>query len=487
MDNDYSRVALPLVRPHYHPIAAEKKNRYLDLTERHIQALWWDQSFIKKTLSTSNGLPVTILSSGLWNGNAGPDFCKAHLLIDGREVKGDIEIHLTEDSWYSHGHYRDPAYDKTILHVVLWPSAHPKPIVTSSGAQLYSLYLADQLTISLGQINQLIDLDLYPYKSYVGTGKCASALFQHLQEDETRHFFQQAALWRLHLKSQRILKLAHNLEGSFQAAFAQSLGFPRNSSIFLQLYYWLQPQSQKTSPDTLMALCMGACQFFDAHFEKLWGHSTYYQSLKSLWNTNKPSDPPSWKLNTQRVRPQHHPVRRFSVLIKWLKDPTAQHLISHGIKLWKTRWSLCINQKEFKKIWKDLRACLPNYEDSYWNWHYLFESNKQSSTISLLGDGFKDEMLINIFLPLLYHYKESKPEETALLNLYLSAVQTQHGSSKYLRHRLFGDSSAGKIFDSAIIEQGALQLHNDFCQFFEASCIGCPFVERYNSKRFADN
>jgi Protein of unknown function (DUF2851) len=52
-------------------------------------------------------------------GGPGPDFVGALLAqVDGKLVRGDVEVHLRASSWSSHGHAADPAYAHVVLHVV---------------------------------------------------------------------------------------------------------------------------------------------------------------------------------------------------------------------------------------------------------------------------------------------------------------------------------------------------------------------------------
>jgi hypothetical protein len=52
-------------------------------------------------------------------GSAGPDYANAVVAFDeGEVVRGDVELHLHAADWSRHGHDRDHAYDRVILHVV---------------------------------------------------------------------------------------------------------------------------------------------------------------------------------------------------------------------------------------------------------------------------------------------------------------------------------------------------------------------------------
>ena len=71
------------------------------ITERHVQAIWYDAALRPKNLTTRRGSEVTVVSPGEWNLEAGPDFRNAVLEIgkERRRVVGDVEVHLCPSDW----------------------------------------------------------------------------------------------------------------------------------------------------------------------------------------------------------------------------------------------------------------------------------------------------------------------------------------------------------------------------------------------------
>jgi hypothetical protein len=176
----------------------ESSKPYLTFTERHMQALWLEQKYFKNLL-TLDGQKVEVVSPGIWNQEAGPDFLKAHLLIEGKKIVGDVELHLYADGWQQHRHHQDERYNEVVFHLFMWARTQ-KDIYAQSGASILQASLEDFLTIPLARIVQLIDLDLYPYKKFVGSGKCAKNLFYQLQDQKVVELFEAAADWRLKRK-----------------------------------------------------------------------------------------------------------------------------------------------------------------------------------------------------------------------------------------------------------------------------------------------
>ncbi len=98
--------------------------------ERAIQRLWASGE-VRGPMAAASGATIEIIHPGDWNRGAGPDFLGAEILVDGRRLRGDIEIHLRCADWHAHGHEQDPHFAGVILHAVLLPGT--KDVTTASG------------------------------------------------------------------------------------------------------------------------------------------------------------------------------------------------------------------------------------------------------------------------------------------------------------------------------------------------------------------
>ena len=89
------------------------------ITERHVQAIWYDDRLRPSNLVSRRGESVRVVSPGEWNTGAGPDFTHAVLEVGSgrRRVVGDVEVHLCPNDWDLHGHGSDPGYRNVIAHV----------------------------------------------------------------------------------------------------------------------------------------------------------------------------------------------------------------------------------------------------------------------------------------------------------------------------------------------------------------------------------
>lgn len=116
------------------------------VSETLLQKVWLRGEFNLARACTVAGESVSVLSAGTWNRLSGPDFRGARLVIAGKPVNGDIEVHFRVEAWTQHGHDTDPAYDDVVLHVVLFPPAvGAAPMRTRSGREIPVLVLVDLL------------------------------------------------------------------------------------------------------------------------------------------------------------------------------------------------------------------------------------------------------------------------------------------------------------------------------------------------------
>ena len=106
----------------------------MGIPERLIARLWQKRAARQTQLRTEAGARLRVIYPGRSSGAAGPDFRNALLEIEGVGlVRGDVEIHLRQQDWESHGHSEDPNYNGVVLHAVL--GAESPTTVLKSGRQ----------------------------------------------------------------------------------------------------------------------------------------------------------------------------------------------------------------------------------------------------------------------------------------------------------------------------------------------------------------
>lgn len=251
----------------------EPKAENIYLYERHLHALWLEQKYFT-ALFTHNNQRITILSPGIWNAGAGPDFLHAHFIIENEEIKGDVEIHLSDESWFRHGHHEDERYKNVVLHISFWKPNKKQALCTNQGRELFCTYLESALTIPMQRIVKLIDLELYPYKEFVGAGRCARELFSHLSEKTIADFFYSAALYRLQKKAHYLLE--RFAENAIFGGISMALGYKQNAENFALLFKALLPLLP-AKEEELLSYALGLCGFFSPTYREKWSQNKKYK------------------------------------------------------------------------------------------------------------------------------------------------------------------------------------------------------------------
>ena len=259
---------------------------------------------------------------------------------------------------------------------------------------------------------------------------------------------------------------------------AGTLGYKHNSEPFLELYTYLQ---NFTDEQTIFMEALAVCGFFEPPYRKRWFLSSYYQKLAAL-HDGCSKERTRIQLKLDHIRPANHPIRRLAYMAALIAHKEElQHLPIQLARLWAEARD---GGQDWKVLKEQLLKVIPDYESAYWVRHYAFEVEEQPKSIAWIGEELKREMVVNILLPCLFHgisARADSKEIAAFANFYSSLHGTKAKKTSYLTHRFFGDDKKEALMARADMQQGAYQIHKDFCIHYEASCQGCPFVDKYVS------
>ncbi len=220
------------------PAVAELQGLYgaFSFPEKLLQKVWLRGDFDRAEAWMLDGRRVRIVHPGKWNLLGGPDFSGARLRFGDaseRETIGDVEIHLRASDWDAHGHARDPAYDRVILHVVLFPPAAGYVTRGAGGREIPVLALLPLLHRALEEfaadeaVETLANRPITRLPDELGTlpaRELAALLQRHAQ-----------ARWqqKVHFAKLRIAKLGW--ENACHHAALEILGYRFNRAPMLQI------------------------------------------------------------------------------------------------------------------------------------------------------------------------------------------------------------------------------------------------------------
>lgn len=308
----------------------------LPIPEITLSRIWHDGWHTPEMRLTDGGR-LSVIYRGVWTHSDGPDFRDAMIELDGRLVRGSVEIHLRSSHWRQHGHQEDPAYDDVILHVVLADDLS-EPVHGPGGMPVPTLELWQYLA---GPIDEYLTGDSTQELGQLGQRTCLPTLADG-RHTEIREVLRMKGWERL---VQKQLRFRQDLERSPPAevlyrGLLDGLGLVRNRDgmamvgelIPLSL---LEPLRSRDGGPGVLAALLGVAGFLPlspAHQEAAGLTPDESNRLDSLFDRVRAdyaleAVPASvWHLN--RVRPLNHPVRRLASLASLIEQAGDHGLLA---------------------------------------------------------------------------------------------------------------------------------------------------------------
>lgn len=124
------------------------------MREKNLISLWKElirfHNLIFLKTKGNQDVVVRVIYPGEFNINEGPDFQNAKLIIQGKEVVGDMEFHINSLDWLKHRHHLDEKYNRVVLHIVLVHNSKLR-IENKKGERVKTLIL-DKDKYSIGDL-----------------------------------------------------------------------------------------------------------------------------------------------------------------------------------------------------------------------------------------------------------------------------------------------------------------------------------------------
>jgi hypothetical protein len=413
--------------------------------ELDVQALWFEQLHAP-ILRTDDGRRVEIVQPGFWNHAAGPDFQRAAVrFLDDKDPArievGEIEVHLRPGDWNAHGHHADPAYDRTLLHVV-WSAPGNRPFfpATASFRRVPQIVLGSQLVAPWPELRPLCaTLRRGPLPAAV-PGRC-SPLLAAQPPEQIAAILRAAGRYRLRQKTRRWFWRRH-LVGVEQALFeglAEALGFHANQvpmRLVAQRLPWKKLRA--LSAPARLAHLFGLAGFLPEESAARLQRETrvWLRELWEIWwKARGPLDfallPKSqWRL--AGLRPLNRPERRLAALAQIV--PRLPELVA----------ALSVRDDErFAQLLLGVR-------DPFWEKHATLSGAPLAAPCRLIGDERVRDILVNLFWPLVALDDEGAAEK-ALAELRTAPnnsakIATQRTLLDALPIRLRGEALINVLF-----------------------------------------
>lgn len=434
--------------------------------EALLAAIWERQWLDSRPLIDSLGRELRVIYPGRRWGGPGPDFQGALLaLSDGTLVRGDIEVHRSDTGWRAHGHHRDAAYNRTVLHVVLRVEAGARA-VRLDGTSLPVLELAGRLAAPLPELAARLAAE--PTRPEPACLESDAALEQVVDRAARERFLEKAAVFESELA------LAEPTEALYRGLLI-ALGYSANKELCAQLAE-LAPwplvrrvAREAGGEQAVRALLLGAAGLLPSQ-RGLPVQDGEPRMLERYWQElapelgRRPLCAERWRW--VGVRPENLPPRRLAgaaaLLDGWSRRDPLEDLLA-----------LVLAQRErpggLVEPWRARSAAV------FWTWHYDFGLPTSGPRPWQIGRGRGMEIVVNVLLPLAYAVGRvtERPElaAAALLAYQRLPAGPWNRRARAMAAQLFGAEGA-RLCRSAARQQGLLQLFARWC--WERRCESCP-------------
>jgi hypothetical protein len=430
-------------------------------SEQELQARWFAGDFGRNFVSTT-GDKIDIVQFGVWNREAGPDFCHAAIRINGSEaMPGCVEIDLLDRSWETHGHATNPAFEATVLHVFVERSDRAFFTRTQSNRNV------PQVCVDPATLPEAFNANV----PLARPGRCHAPL-KNLPKERVFSVLDAAAQFRLGKKANRIRNKidVHGRDETLFQEIATALGYRENKLPFTLLTQRLPLQLMRESAEDCEALLFGAAGFLETADLDIYNKPAreYVRQLWDRWWPHRDDlqrlilPAKAWRVSG--TRPVNHPQRRLAALAllarEWARLQRASGKSSVG---------------EANDFFQAL-------EHPFWNFHYTLTSGASSKQMALIGESRVADILANVLFPfwLAYETEFSNSPNTRLWAEYAKLpAQLSNRRLETAATRLFGNDPRGKEFLRTLAhQQGLLQIYEDFCMTDNSDCAQCPFPEQ---------
>jgi hypothetical protein len=474
------------------PLVKEKKrNRYgKKIPERLVRCIWLDQLF-EDEIFTEDGRKIKVLSTGWWNLEGGPDFNRAVISVDGGKVlKGDVEVHVYSSDWKKHGHHRDNRYKNVIAHVFMWNDLRPPPTHPQDGCpallrkkgkgEVIQLELSKFLKDELEQIEDMIDIKGYPYKSPKEYGDCSS-----MSSEKIGSLLDMAGDARMIEKAERF-KGALNRNDMDQLLYEGimgSLGYRRNKLQFKSLAKLIPLQiiknaicgySYKKRVIIIQSLLLGAGGLIPENppYEGEYSQEVkdYIKTIKRLWNKYRTPVEKNIMWDFYGTRPANLPFSRIAGISHFLSSNIEKGLLNVFLSEF-----LKFNIDKKIRTFINRNNDLFSVDDDLWSFRYSFKGKRFVNKNRLIGRERALTIMVDVLMPLMLLCSKENGDHQLEENIHNIYTQISRLPSNSITRFMVRRMLRGKrhIVNSARRGQALIQIFNDYCVNNEDGCPGC--------------
>jgi len=413
------------------------------MKEDYIHYIWLYKKFNFSNLITQQGQSITIVHSGNYLQNSGPDFFNAQIVIGNQKWAGNVEIHIKSSDWYLHQHETDDQYNNVILHVV-WE--HDAPIFRKDNSEIPVLELKNYVDKEeLNKYHSLLSQKTWIYCENQ-IQQIDAFVFSNWQE---RLFFE-----RLERKSSVIQTLLQVTDNDWEAVLfcllAKNFGLNTNGESFLKIAQSISfsvIRKESLELTYLEALLFGQANLLPETAEDNYTKEliSWHEYLKIKYKIKSVSFE---SVEFFKHRPDNFPTIRLAQL----------SMLYH---LHRNLFSKIIEVQSVSEIYTLFEVSV----SSYWKTHYNFEKQSPKKE-KKLSKSFIDLIIINTLIPIQFAYAVQQGKEISEQVIQMVSQLPSEKNAIIDKFKSFGVAA-----QNAFQSQALLQLKNEYCN--SKKCLQC--------------
>lgn len=436
--------------------------------EALVQDVWRHQRLQNEPLHTVGGVPISILDPGRANTDAGPDFLNAKIRLGSTSWTGAVEIHVSSGIWQDHGHDRDPRYNSTLLHVVLYHDIWTGKLRRADGTLLPELVLYPYLEAPLRRL-------IHSFYTRSEERILCSSGWTRVPDQVRSRYFRELAHERMRHKARRFRTCA-SADLTRTAAIADQaiyehifagLGYAKNTASMRTLASIIPLDGARKlgDPTDLEALYFGASGLLPEPSDLLDADRATadfvielrdrFERLNHSFGIS-PMPPTAWRFF--RLRPANFPTLRIAQAAALLRQPK-------GI-LAKSPLAALQSAVATSHPVKALRELFEVELHPFWSNHVRLEK-RSSKRRPRIGKNRIDALIVNVALPALLSADPDRAET------YIEILEQFPPADDEVTRR-FG--ALGSPPQTAADSQAYHQLYRTRCM--EARCLSCTIGRR---------
>ncbi len=489
--------------------------------ERFLRQIWKHQQFDTSKLFTADREPIEIFSAGTFNSDGGPDFRNARIRIGGIAYRGDVELHQNNDEWTQHTHQLDAKYNSVVLHVVFRKNTSVVPTKTKSKRNIPVLILEQYLTSSFRTLWEKMILDERAER--LATIKCFP-VNDSIEGTLIRSWLKKLAVERIELKVRRFEERLKELVDEQQLAavkeqpsyydeiplgdnpedmpmstqiyvqsdfsktslwtqllyegMMEALGYSKNQQPCIKVAQNLRLQflgDLANSPlpaehiKEIEALLFGVAGLLSSNRNADSQSKEYIKKLQQYWKTLRSKyhrailHEAEWQFF--RLRPKNFPTIRLAGAARLIPQLLQKDFFKLIIRTMRADTS-------GKKRFVSLESLFIVPAIGFWQHHYRFGEVAQRTVNTLIGKSRADDIVLNAVIPicLLYAriFKDKEVRQGTLAVFEECPPLSDNTVTRTIDKQLIKEKLK---FDTAMLQQGALQLYKFYC--VEERCKEC--------------